>query len=107
MDELNSFVARQHLPHEMRRRLREYFHQTEHLRVATKQRELLCMMSSALQHEVAWQINQQWLQRVYFLKDAPLDFLVQVHALYAAPPFPPPAMPPPRLRLAHRNPACG
>ena len=62
----------------MRTRLREYFHQTEHLRVASKQRELIKMMSSALQHEVAWTCNQQWLQRVYFLKDAPLDFLVQV-----------------------------
>lgn len=78
MDELNSFLARQDLPHEMRQRLREYFHQTEHLRIAAKQRELIKMMSSALQHEVAWACNQMWLQRVYFLKDAPLDFLVHL-----------------------------
>ena len=60
------------------RGLPRYFHQTEHLRVAAKQRELIKMMSSALQHEVAWTCNEKWLQRVYFLKDAPLDFLVHL-----------------------------
>lgn len=71
-------MDRQALPGEMRRRLREYFHQTAHLRSSSKQKELMDQMSPSLQSEVAWQCNQQWLTRVWFLKDAPLMFLVEL-----------------------------
>ena len=78
MDELNSFMRRQHLKNELQQRLREYFHQTHHLRIAAKQRELITLMSDSLQSEVAWSCNRQWLQRVSFLREAPLPFLVQL-----------------------------
>jgi len=71
-------MSREGVPEEMRRRLREYFHQTQHLRLAQRQRRLIEYMSPALQCEVAWVVNHAWLQRVWFLADSPADFLVQL-----------------------------
>lgn len=78
MDSLNSFMSRHEMPHEMRRRLREYFHQTQHLRIAARQKELIDYMSPSLQSEVAWTCNKQWLQRIWFLREAPVKFLVSL-----------------------------
>ena len=78
MDSLNSFMSRHRMPHEMRRRLREYFHQTQHLRIAARQKELIDFMSPSLQSEVAWTCNKQWLQRIWFLNEAPVKFLVSL-----------------------------
>ena len=57
MDELNRFVRMQGLPGEMRRRLREYFHQTKHLQLAASHKSLLGIMSPTLQGEVALQVD--------------------------------------------------
>ena len=35
-------------------------------------------MSTTLQAEVAWACNKHWLQKIYFLRDAPISFLVQL-----------------------------
>ena len=78
MDDLNVFMASKHLPVEMRRRLREYFHQTKHLQMANSQRHLFHMMSPALQGEVAWTANEEWLKRIPFLNHCGEDFKVMV-----------------------------
>ena len=78
MDDLNVFMASKHLPVEMRRRLREYFHQTKHLQMANSQRHLFHMMSPALQGEVAWTANEEWLKRIPFLSNCGEDFKVMV-----------------------------
>ena len=57
MDELNRFVQMQGFPVEMRRRLREYFHQTKHLQLAASHKSLLGIMSPTLQGEVALQVD--------------------------------------------------
>ena len=49
MDDLNAFMACHRLPKEMRARLRQYFHSTQHLRLAAAHRKLLEMMSPSLQ----------------------------------------------------------
>jgi len=78
MDDLNVFMAQKHLPAEMRRRLREYFHQTKHLQMANSQRHLFHMMSPALQGEVAWTANAEWLKRIPFMNHCGEDFKVEV-----------------------------
>ena len=50
--DLNEFMARQKLARELQQRLREYFHQTAHLREAKRRSKLLVTMSPALQEEV-------------------------------------------------------
>lgn len=78
MDELNRFMDVQHLPAEMQRRLREYFHQTKHLQRAASDRALLQKMSPSLQGEVAIRCNERWLKRVWYLVHTEEEFLVQV-----------------------------
>jgi len=78
MDELNRFMRAEMLPPEMRRRLREYYHQTRHLQVHAANRQLLQMLSPALQGEVVWCTNQRWLRRVWFFSRAEHQFMVEV-----------------------------
>lgn len=78
MDDLNRYLSMHNLPSELRRRLREYLHQTRHLQVAAASKELLSLLSPALQGEVTWAVNKRWLQRVKFFKDAEHEFLVQI-----------------------------
>ena len=55
-----------------------YLHQTRHLQVASSSRDLLHLLSPALQGEVTWSVNKRWLERVCFFDDAEPEFLVQI-----------------------------
>ena len=78
MDDLNRYVAMYDLKPDLRRRLREYLHQTRHLQVAEASKDLLNLLSPALQGEVTWAVNQKWLTRVSFFAEAEQEFLVQI-----------------------------
>ena len=73
----------------MRRRLREFFHNSKHNRFAERRRQLFEYMSPTLQGEVAWQINHRWLDKVRFLSGTQRPFLVEVacnlHSIVFAP----------------------
>lgn len=88
MDELNYFMKDEHLPKEMRQRLREYFHQRRALTKALSYQNLLVQMSPSLRQEVAFHINRRWLRHVTWFQRASKDFVsaVAVHlvpAVYA------------------------
>jgi len=78
MDDLNVFMSNKRLPTDMRRRLREYFHQTKHLQMSSAQNHLYSMMSPSLQGEVAWAANRRWLERIPFLHHCGADFKVDL-----------------------------
>ena len=78
MDDLNRYVSMHNLDPELRRRLREYLHQTKHLQVAAASKELLSLLSPALQGEVTWEVNKRWLTRIEFFRGAEKEFLVQI-----------------------------
>ena len=78
MDDLNRFVVLHGLDAELRRRLREYLHQTKHLQVAHASKDLIAMLSPSLQGEVVWKVHKPWLSRVSFFNGAEKEFLVQV-----------------------------
>ena len=65
------FMTREDLPTTMRRRVREYFHKSKHLRLAETQRVLLDTMPPNLKREVVGQVNSGWLQSIWFLRGAP------------------------------------
>ena len=65
----------------MQRRLREYFHQTKHLQDSINHKLLLEKMSPQLAGEVALKCNERWLARVWFLKSACREFVVQLALL--------------------------
>ena len=78
MESLNSYMAAEAFPGELRRRLREYFNHHKVVRIAQARRELLDNMSPMLQGEVAWHVHHGWLMRVVFLHGAQQQFLVEV-----------------------------
>ena len=49
MDDLNKLLRNQKVPHGLRHRLREYFHQTHHLMRARARTHLMQQMSPMLQ----------------------------------------------------------
>jgi len=62
MDGLNRFIARENIPQHLSRRMREYCHQSQHLRAAKMQREMMEDLPPSLQGEVSWATNSSWLQ---------------------------------------------
>ena len=70
MDDLNTYMALHSLPNELRRRLREYLHQTRHIQLSTASKELVALLSPALQGEVVWCVHKKWLSRVRFFDGA-------------------------------------
>jgi potassium voltage-gated channel Eag-related subfamily H protein 7 len=78
MDALNRFMSSQQIPPEMQRRLREYFHQSKHLQDTINRRNLLEKMSPQLAGEVALTCNEKWLNKVWFLRGAGQEFVVQI-----------------------------
>ncbi|KAL1525371.1 hypothetical protein AB1Y20_020231 [Prymnesium parvum] len=78
IDALNSFMRRAYLPLELRRRLREYVHRSLYLFHEEGVQRLMQDFSPVLQAEVAWTVNQAWLERVSFLAGAPPQMLVSI-----------------------------
>uniref|UniRef100_A0A7S3B3S5 Potassium channel domain-containing protein n=1 Tax=Haptolina ericina TaxID=156174 RepID=A0A7S3B3S5_9EUKA len=104
MDDLNRFMRLNHLDHQIKTRLREYFHQTKHLKITAAGRNLMLQMSPMLQGEICWRVNQRWLERVWFLRNAEPSFLLQM-ALHLEPiVFAPGELAPPgSLYIVHRG----
>lgn len=75
---LQRFMDSTNLPKDMQMRLREYFHQSKHLSETVNRRNLLDKMSPQLAGEVALQVNERWLRRVWFLNGAGQEFVVQI-----------------------------
>ena len=68
----------QGLDYGLRAKLREYFHQTKHLRVALAHRRLISQMSPTLQSRITLMCNERWLRRVQFLDGAEEGFIIQL-----------------------------
>ena len=78
MDALNRYASAENFPHDLRVRLREYFHYHRVVRITDSRRQLLHTMSPMLQGEVAWQIHEGWLTKVTFLDSADRQLLVEI-----------------------------
>lgn len=104
MDDLNSFMALQGLPNDMRIQLREYFHQTRHLQVSRANKALIENMSPMLQGQVVWKINERWLRHVWFLRAAEDKFMVQLSLELVAAVFAPAELcPSGYMYISHRG----
>lgn len=78
MDALNTFMSREQFPDELRIRLRDYFHQCKHLRMAGLQHDLITLMPPTLQGEVAWMTSATALKTVWFLDGAGPRFMIEL-----------------------------
>lgn len=104
MDDLNRFMSLQGLDSDLRARLREYFHQTKHLRVASAHRRLISQMSPTLQSKLTLMCNERWLRRVEFLDGAEEGFIIQLALQLTAMVFAPAELAPPGyLYIVHRG----
>ena len=104
MDNLNGFMKSESLPGEMRKQLREYFHQTKHLQVARANKVLIENMSPMLQGQVVWKINERWLKHVWFLRAAEDKFMVQLSLELEAAVFAPAELcPNGHMYISHRG----
>ena len=70
MDDLNDFLYRHGLPQKLKHRLREYYHEAKHLRLASTQQQLLVEMSPALRSELVLKLQGDRLRRIWFVGDA-------------------------------------
>ena len=68
LSSLNSFMSEHGLPSETRFRMREYFHQTIHLRKLGVQKVLLENLSPAMQAEISFLVNSRWVEKVWYLE---------------------------------------
>lgn len=68
LSRLNSFMSTNHIPGDTRYRLREYLHETVHLRNTEQHTALMQRLPPAMQDEVAWLVNEGWLRRVWYLQ---------------------------------------
>jgi len=78
MDELNIFMHNHQLPDLMRRKLREYFQQRKHVRIAQRAFSVTQQMSVALQAEITLFCYGSWLSKIYFLDGCEPNCLVQI-----------------------------
>ena len=78
LDQLNRFMADKQIPTEMRQRLREYFHHSKHLRMTERNQLLMENMSAQLQAEVAWSVHHKWLNNIFFIQGASVQFMVEL-----------------------------
>lgn len=80
MDDLNRLLHLNSgfIPVNVRQRVREYFHQTKHIQVASAGTRVIDQLSPELQGEVVLLINQHWIKKIWFLKDVEVGCVVQV-----------------------------
>eukprot|EP00908_Phaeocystis_cordata_P016844 Transcript_28161.p1 GENE.Transcript_28161~~Transcript_28161.p1 ORF type:complete len:808 (-),score=261.71 Transcript_28161:1095-3518(-) len=79
LSQLNAFMTAHGLPAELRFRLREFLHETVHLRDAEARRDLLTKLSPAMQGEVALMVNRGWVSKVWYLqRDTQLELLIDL-----------------------------
>jgi hypothetical protein len=69
LSDLNQHMSKESIEPELRYRLREYMHQTVHLRAASNKHRLLELLSPALAGEFALRMNERWLKTIWFLYD--------------------------------------
>jgi len=80
MDDLNVYMAANHVDSGLRVQLRDYFFRTRHLQDTASQARLLSMMSPMLQTELVLAVNRKWVRNVWFLASEAVEvqFIVRL-----------------------------
>ena len=87
---LNTFMSAYNLNHQLRFRLREYMHETIHLRNTEARNTLLRRLSPAMQGEVSLLVNQRWVSKIWYLRQGTqLELLIDIASRLKPQVFPP------------------
>lgn len=76
MDDLNWLMHDRQMPFEMRKRLRRYFHEAKDMNRQRIERNVIEQMSPLLQGEFALYLHQQWLGKVWYLREMNREIIV-------------------------------
>ncbi len=97
LSSLNEFMASHKVASASRYRLREYMHQTVHLKTIEGRQKLLSKLSPSMQGEMALLINERTIHRVWYLADVEMGLLIDISAKLTPLVFPPAEYCPPRF----------
>lgn len=68
LDDLNSSMAEHGMPQDMRVRFRRYFHEALDLKRYSGEQSVVAQMSPLLQGEFAMFVNQEWIDKVWYIR---------------------------------------
>ena len=89
LTDLNKFLTANAIPPGLRYQLREYMHQTLHLRTAATGNRLLSGCASRLRNEVALTVNERWLNKIELLNECEDGLVLELAFALALQIFPP------------------
>ena len=89
LSQLNKFMSRHKFPNFIRYQLREYFHETIHLRDDQVQKALQAKLSPAMQLEVCWAVNHQWIEKVWYFQKISSSMMIDLAKALKSVVFPP------------------
>jgi len=89
LSQLNEFMSEYDMPALTRFRLREYIHESQHLRNGIAQAKLQSMLSPAMRGEVAWHMHCVWLERIWYFKGVEMELLIALAPRMKPAVFPP------------------
>mmetsp|Transcript_37632 Transcript_37632/g.120698 ORF Transcript_37632/g.120698 Transcript_37632/m.120698 type:complete len:507 (-) Transcript_37632:1149-2669(-) len=89
MDELNYMLKDRNFSTDLRERCRLYFHQSKQQHRVAASAHLVKLMSAGLRAEVAAAANGEWLQQVWYLRNASHAFVAEISVVLSAYTFAP------------------
>lgn len=89
LSNLNNFMESHGVALSTRFRLREFMHQTAHLKTMEGRQRLLAKLSPAMQGEMSLLINERTIQRVWYLANAETGLLIDLASKLKPLVFPP------------------
>lgn len=78
MDDVNFMMAEREFPQDLRKRCRLFLVNSRHHQRAASYNQLESLFSLALRGDVAVENNASWIRRLWYLKDASKDFVIEV-----------------------------
>lgn len=89
LSQLNNFMNEHKVGNEQRFRLREYMHQTIHLRTSESKRRLLTKLSPSMQGEMSLLVNEATIGRVWYLRNLEVGLHIYLASKLMPAIFPP------------------
>jgi len=78
MDDLNVMMHLNRLPGELRRRLRTYLHENRNLQQRKSGHQIVDLLSPTLKSEVELKCNQDWMDKVWYLRGLEADVVAEI-----------------------------
>jgi len=76
MDDLNWLMCDRHMPYDMCKKIRRYFHETRDMTRQRTEQELIAQMSPKLQGEYAHFMHKRWIAKVWYLRSMNHEIIV-------------------------------